>query len=222
MQRAIRIIPFFFGFLFLVGAGVRIAGGKALLSADMVYRSAGEVAFPGVKTPEAAAVSFYMFIDRGMYEEAYDICIEPDFYSGSGPALFKERVDPHYADFQGLTGKEEFLNRMNFELGRSGSWIRLHNVRAERVEDDCSVPDWLENYAASESCLYVRVTGHILGACTIFSWEKTVPVVETGDGNKVLLPGTKQERQFYYQEWIMNIEKIFDLRAVDSPAGAAR
>jgi len=197
----------------------------------MVYKAAGEVSFPGTKTPEDTAVSFYMYIDRGMYEEAYDISIEPDFVAGDNPASFKESVDADMESFQGLIGRDEFVDRLNFELGRNGSWIKLNNISAERIEEPCVLPEWAKvageagiflsdaDDTGRPQCRAVRVTGHILGACTIFNWERLVAVAKTDEGYRILLPGTKRERQFYYQEWIMNIVKIFDLRAVDGAGG---
>lgn len=219
MERAARIIPVIVSVVFLAGTGIRIAGNKAVLSADMVYRAAGEVAFPGTKTPADAAVSFYMYIDRGMYDKAYEISIEPDF-TEEGPAAFKEAVEGGPVYYRGMTGKEEFVDRLEFELGRKGMWIKLHNIRGEVLDGPCPLPEWLlqaegavfDKRSGADTCVPLRVTGHLLGACTIFSWEKTLPVVETNEGWKVVLPGTKREKQFYYQDWIMNIVKIFDLR----------
>lgn len=207
MGKAIRILPILTIFILLAGAGIRMAGGQAILSADMVYRAAGEIAFPGTETPEGAAVSFYMYIDRGMYEKAYQISVEPD-YTAEGPAPFRKSVNANQADFQGITKYNEFTERLQFELGRKGMWIKLHNIRAEALDVQCTVPEWL----AAQRCIPVRITGHLLGACTIFSWEKTLPVIPVEEGYAVVLPGTKREKQFYYQDWIMNITKIFDLR----------
>ena len=207
-----------------------MAGNVPLFFADMVYKAAGEVSFPGTKTPEDTAVSFYMYLDRGMYGEAYDISLEPDYTRG-GPASFKETLNGEAESFRGLTGRNEFIERLKFELGHNGSWIKLHNIRAEQIDRPCALPEWTEKIGETgvgrvstsgsdkPKCRPVRVTGHILGACTIFSWERLVPVVDSAEGYKVLLPGTKRERQFYYQEWIMNIVKIFDLRAVDETGG---
>lgn len=219
MGRAARIIPVMVCVVFLIGAGIRFAGDKPLLLADMVYRAAGEVAFPGTKTPEDAAVSFYMYIDRGMYDKAYEISIEPDF-TEEGPAPFKEAVEGSPAYYRGITGRTEFVDRLEFELGRKGMWIKLHNIRGKVLDGPCPLPEWLlqaegtvfGKRSGAAACVPLRVSGHLLGACTIFSWEKTLPVVETKEGWKVVLPGTKGEKQFYYQDWIMNIVKIFDLR----------
>ncbi len=228
MVRTVTFIPLILGVSFFVGIGLRIVGEKPIFSGDMVYRAAGEVAFPGTETPEDTAVSFYMYIDRGMYKKAYDISIEPDFYSADKPAPYKEMVAAGEEQFQGLIGKEEFVDRLHFELGPRGHWIKLHNIRGKLLEEPCSVSTRLKEKAVAAGmlsgktghrCYPVRVTGHLLGACTIFSWEKVVPVISDDAGYKVVLPGTKQIKQYYYQDWIMHVIKIFDLRKTNRVGG---
>lgn len=222
MGKGAKVLPVVFGLMLAAGIGIRLIGRTPLLSADMVYKSAGKVAFPGADRPGDAAVSFYMYIDRGLYDEAAALSMEPDFTDSPNFVPLKERVEPDMARFQGPTPKEEFVRRLRFELGPRGSWIRLHNIRAS-LAGPVEMPEWVSRAGVSgegdgtegPECTAVRVTGHLLGACTIFSWEKTLPVIKSEGSYKVLLPGTKQEKQFFYQDWIMNVVKIFDLRAVE-------
>jgi len=211
MSKRVWFPALLFCFVLVAGTGVRFLGGNSLFSADIAYKSAGAVAYPGTKTASDTAVTFYMYIDRGQYNNAWEISMEPDFTPSGGPAGFKRTLTESAGSVHGYTDRDEFINRQELELGPKGTWIKLHNIHGELVDKIFSLPGDTEKHSL------VRVTGHMLGACTIFSWERLVPVVYTREGYKVLLPGTKQARQFYYQDWFTNINKLFDLRGDKVP-----
>jgi hypothetical protein len=62
--------------------------------------------------------------------------------------------------------------------------------------------------------LVVRARGTLLGACTIFSWQKTLPVSGEGGRFRLLLSGTKPANSLFYQEWFADLRRIGSLRAV--------
>jgi hypothetical protein len=67
------------GITLLAGAGVRLLGGDALVSTSLVYARNAPEEIPGNRTPEDAVRSFYLMLDRGLYEEAWAVSVEPDW-----------------------------------------------------------------------------------------------------------------------------------------------
>lgn len=201
----------------LLGAGVlvRAFSGVAILSTDLVYISGNEPIsdIPNIPdTPESTARLFFLSIDSGDYEQAWRYSREPDWLGDGSAAAYREEVVPTSSVPAGWTGKEAFVARMNLELGKSGYGIRLNNVEAVRTPPESVLSGPAFPLPEAEELIPVTVTGHLLGACTIFGWEKNLFVVNTGDGYQVLLDGTKEKKSLYYQTWISDIKKIGDLR----------
>ena len=200
-------------FLLTLGLFIRLLGGVPIISTDLVY-SPGKSQNPtGSKTPEDAAKSFYVFIDNGAYEKAWELSLEPDWTGGAGAYGYREEISSSGKAFMGFTGKETFVKRLNEELGNAGSGITLRSIDAEVIEPiDPSI--FGESYGLKNvrDAFRVRAKGNILGACTIFRWEKEFIVLGFGKGYKVLLSGTKNKNSYFYQSWFSNIERIGDLR----------
>ncbi len=196
----------------LIGICVRVANGHALISPNLIYSPGTRSVLPGTATPEDTARSFYMFIDEGEYERAWDISIEPNWL-GDSTALYKAAVQASPASFSGWTDKVNFTKRLVMELGRKGTWIRLNNISAQQAEYTLDpVTDDVVKALHPEDVHRIRVEGHLLGACSIFQWEKDLVVLTLGGEHKILLEGTKRAKSFFYQSWISNIERIADLR----------
>ena len=191
---------------FLAGALLRAAGGGALFSSSMVYSAPRRQAVPGGGSPADAVRSFYILLDQGDYEAAWTLAREPD-YTGSGNAPYRSEVAAAEGTRPGWTAREAFVSRLNDELGYSGEWLRLADVQAEEVAAEEATP-------GPEAVAAVRAQGTLLGACTIFRWEKVLPVTRVGGRYRVLLPGTKQANALFYPEWVANVRKIGTLRAV--------
>ncbi len=196
----------------LIGIVVRLASGHALISHSLVYSPGTRNVLPGTATPEDTARSFYMFINEGEYELAWDISIEPDWL-GDSSALYKLAVESSPSSFAGWTAKTDFTERLVMELGKKGSWIRLNNISAQKTEYTLDpLRDDITKALHPEKIHTIRVQGHLLGACSIFRWEKDVVVLTLGGEHKILLEGTKSAKSFFYQSWFSNIERIADLR----------
>jgi hypothetical protein len=185
----------------VAGAAVRVLSGNALLHTDLVYSPAQKERIPGATSPENAARSFYLYIDSGLYDKAYDISIEPQWNEGVSRGSGFDKVS-------GRSSREDFFARMYRELGPGGSGIRLGGIRAGEAEpvDDFSAIERLEGVYR------VRVSGHMLGACSVFRWKKDLTVLKTAGQYKVLLDGRTGALPFSYRSWFENIEKISDLR----------
>ena len=196
----------------VIGAVVRLASGHPLLSADLTYAPGTRNIVPGTATPEDTVRSFYMFIDAGQYEQAWDISIEPAWL-GALTASYKAAVQASPSSFTGWTGKADFTKRLTMELGNNGTWVRLNNIYAQPSELVLSpVTHELIKALHPEEVRTIRVKGHLLGACSIFRWEKDVVVLTLGGEHKLLLEGTKNVKSLFYQSWFSNIERIADLR----------
>lgn len=200
-------------FVFAAGVFIRLLGGVSIISTDLVYYP-GEMQNPtGSKTPEEAVKSFYVLIDRGEYEKAWELSLEPDWTGGVRGYGYKDELSSSGKEFMGFTGRETFVKRLDEELGRNGGGITLRSIEAEVMEPiDTSV--FYESYGLKNvrDAFRVRVKGNILGACTIFRWEKELIVLGLGKGYKVLLSGTKNKNSYFYQSWFSNIERVGDLR----------
>lgn len=222
-KNAVRIV-----LVLVLAAGTLIRGfsGKALLSADLVYASDKKEPYPGTRNPAAAVKTFYMLIDEGQFDKAWEISKEPlwlpegtkvgyaDAVSENGIASEGGAAAVGGSGFFGFTSREWFSKRGVAELGFGGSWVRLSNIKA-RLCDECapSFPEDVMLALAPDAVYEVEATGHLIGACTIFRWTKIVPVVEKNGGYYLILPGIKRAKTFYYQAWFDSIEKIASLRS---------
>jgi hypothetical protein len=190
----------------LAGAVLRAAGGGTLWSSSLVYSAPVKRTAPGSGSPADAVRSFYILLDQGEYAAAWELAREPD-YTGNGNAPYRSEVRAGAALSPGWTPREAFVSRLNDELGYGGLWLRLGEVSAEEAADVAATPD-------GGPQAMVRAQGTLMGACTIFHWEKVLPVIRTGGRYRVLLPGTKQANALFYQEWFANLRQIGTLRAV--------
>lgn len=207
-----RVVPIgFLLLLFAAGAFLRFAGGRALISTDLVYAKGGEQKLPGTRTPEDTVRSFYLLIDRGSYEQAWEMSVEPN-WKGVSFVPYKDEVVAGSSPNITWTGKEEFSRRLEMELGVNGIWLRLHDVEAETLGESENTVDPLLEVLSPEAVYLVRATGTLLGACTIFGWDKDLRVVRIDGEYRVFLEGTKAAKSFFYQSWFSNIEKIGTLR----------
>jgi hypothetical protein len=193
-----------------LGAVVRWAVGVPLLHTDLLMGgpAAGATATADAPAsaigPEAAAVSFYQFLQRGEYGKAWEVSLEPDWAGGPNASYMKE-IAPS-AQASGWTTEPDFVRRCTDDIG---SGMKLNAVQVVRLP---AVPDTPESKAASAlgaSRLYgVRATGHMLGACMIYRWERDLVVAEIGGRYRVILPGTKAARASFHQEWFSNLSLV--------------
>jgi len=222
--------PLFPGIVFILGFFIRILSGSPAIHTDLVYSPGIRQRPPGTRTPGDTAVSFYMLLDNGQYEQAWELVLEPDFVGTGRAAAFTEKVGPGSGTFYGWTDKERFVERMKQELGPGGTGITLKNIRVDSVrridftQYESKHPlqgNLLEEFSIKGSLLprvggayLVDVSGNLLGACTIFRWDKQVVVLHIDKKYRLLLSGTKTAKSFFYQSWFSNIEKIGNLRGI--------
>ena len=57
----------------------------------------------------------------------------------------------------------------------------------------------------------VRASGHMLGACMIYHWERDLVVAEVAGRYRVILPGTKAARASFHQEWFSSLSLVGSL-----------
>jgi hypothetical protein len=207
-----RLVPTVLLFvLFAAGAFLRFAGGRALISTDLIYAKGAQQKIPGTRTPEDTVRSFYLLVDRGLYEQAWEISVEPN-WKGVSFVPYKDEVVAGSSANMTWTGQEEFSRRLEMELGVNGIWLRLHAVQAETLGKCENSSDPALAALFPEAVYDVRATGTLLGACTIFGWDKDLRVVRIDGEYRVFLEGTKAAKSFFYQSWFSNIEKIGTLR----------
>jgi len=199
--------------VFLAGLLLRAAGGGGLLSSNLVYSAPVRSASSGGGSPADAVRSFYLLLDQGQYAAAWELAREPD-YTGSGNAPYRSAVPAQATSLLGWTSREAFVSRLNDELGQGGLWLRLADVQAEEVAGAAAEQTARPIPPGAKTAALVRAQGTLMGACTIFRWEKVLPVTREGGGYRVLLPGTKQAKALFYQEWFANVRKVGTLRAV--------
>jgi len=191
----------------LSGLLLRAAAGGGLLSSTLVYSAPVKQAAPGSRSPADAVRSFYLLLDQGQYAEAWELAREPD-YTGSGNAPYRSQVSAE-ALMRGWTSREAFVSRLNDELGYGGAWLRLADVQAEETQLAQAGP---LPRGGPEVAAAVRAHGTLLGACTIFHWEKVLPVTRSRGRYQLLLPGTKAAGALFYEEWFANVRQIGTLR----------
>ena len=205
----------FIVFFFVAGALIKILSGSPIFQSNLIYSSGKKIKPPGTDSPWDTAVSFYMFIDSGSYEKAWESSLEPDWvFDGSDVSYFDE-VGPDYGEFQGWTQKQEFIERLSEEIGNRGRKIRLSNIEARVIsfqenELEDSLP-YLKNF---ESVDKIEIRGHMLGACTIYKWDKELFVVKIDGKYRVLLSGVKKSKSFFYQSWFSNLMEYGNIKGM--------
>ena len=206
--------PLLIGVMVLGGA-VRFLGGVPLLQTDLLMapEGSGRVAgaAPGavVGAPEMAAASFYGFLKQGDYEKAWEVAVEPDWPGTLGASYKKEVTSSLRAT--GWTTEIDFVRRCVEDIG---SGMKLNGIQVVRLPSPPESPEGRAASALGASRLYgVRASGHMLGACLIYRWDRDLVVAEIGGRYKVVLPGTKAARASFHQEWFSNLSLVGSLRA---------
>ena len=220
MNRAYKRVYILLLCIFLIGALVRFLSGNSILHSALIYSSGKKDRPPGVKTPEAVVKSFYMFIDTGEYERAWEISLEPDWRRGRTAVTYRDEVREGPGSFPGWTGKDRFVARLTQSLGEKGKGITLNSIETHesdklRIDEVTKIKNRYDKIVFDE-VYSVRVSGQLLGACSIFKWEKDLIVLDIDGDYKVLLGGTKNKNSFFYQSWFLNIKRIGDLRGSSS------
>ena len=220
------VAPLLIGVIAL-GATVRLVGGVSLLQTDLlmsrestgpeaesaagaVVGAAGAVAgAAAVGAPELAAASFYTFLQQGEYNKAWEVSLEPDWAGALEASYLKEVAPSSHAS--GWTTEADFVRRCDSDIG---SGMKLNAIQVIRLPSAPETPGGRAVSALGASRLYgVRASGHMLGACMIYRWERDLVVAEIGGRYKVILPGTKAARASFHQEWLSNLSLIGSLRA---------
>lgn len=209
-----RLIPFFV-FFFFAGAFLKLLSGSPLFQSNLIYSSGKKMKPPGTKTPRDTAVSFYMLIDSGDYEQAWEMALEPDWVSEGDDVSYFDEVGPGHGVFQGWTKKEEFVRRLTEEIGKRGGKIRLSNFEAYGVSfQESEFEDSIFYMNDFETVDKIDVQGHMLGACTIYKWDKEVFVVKIDGNYKVLLSGAKKGKSLFYQSWFSNLKNFGNIKGI--------
>ncbi len=197
--------------LLVLGASLRALSGHGIVLTALIYAPSEKIRYPGSRTPGDTAVSFYLSLDSGDYERAYSLVLEPRWTEE--PASYGDAIAAGNAPFRGWTGEQEFVRRLNSEIGIKGSGIKLNAVHARVVEElEPGVYARVFDIEGVRSAYRVKAGGNILGACSIFSWNRELVVLQVGRNYRVLLDGTKEAGSFYYQSWFTGLERIGDLR----------
>ena len=188
-----------------------------MLFTRLIYAPGQKVRYPGNRTAEDTVTSFYMAIDSGDYERAYELVLEPRWTGVQEPATYREAVEEDPVLFKTWTTEEEFLQRMKSEVGAGGSGITLKGVDA-RILEPVETVTYEDIYGISDvrGAYRVEASGNILGACSIFTWRKELVVLQIGKGYRVLLSGTKDKNSYYYQSWFTGFERVGNLRAAQT------
>jgi hypothetical protein len=196
----------------VLGAAVRFVGGVPQLQTDLIMAPEGSGAAAvgaAVGAPELAAASFYAFLQQGEYDKAWEVALEPDWPGALG-ASYKQEVTPS-PRAAGWTTEADFVRRCASDIG---SGIKLNGIQVVRVPSFQESPEGRAASALGATRLYgVRASGHMLGACLIYRWDRDLVVAEIGGTYKVVLPGTKAARASFHQEWFSNLSLVGSLRA---------
>jgi hypothetical protein len=216
MNRHYKIIYLVLLCVFLTGVLTRVLSGTSILHSELIYSSGKKESLPGVKSPEAVVKSFYIFIDTGEYERAWEISLEPVWGSDRIEVSYRDEVYGDSGAFSGWTEKDEFISRLIQNMGERGKGITLNNIEANetgklQIDEKNQIKNRYNKIDFDEA-YSVRACGQLLGACSIFKWEKDLVVLDIDGTYKVLLYGTKPKNSFFYQSWFKNISRIGDLK----------
>lgn len=194
------------GFI-VIGVVLRIVSGHPIILSDLIYAPGIRQTFPGTRTPENTVKSFYHLLDRGEYERAWEISVEPDWTGGDLVVNYFDEVKEDRGQFSGWTGKEKWVQRTTWELGTGGTGITLKSVEA-RIKSplDPTELSLASDIPALEKAYLVEVTGRLLGTCSLYRFNKMIHVLKVGDGYRVYLSGTKGRDSLFYQSWFSNLE----------------
>ncbi len=211
-RRDLKLGIFLLVFL-IFGIVLRILSANTIVFTNLVYSPRVKTDYPGTRTPEDTVKSFYMSIDNGDYEEAYEMALEPNWTGAGIDVSFREAVVADPSIFHGWTQRERFVERSRGELGVRGDGINLNSIETSLQENfDIERIREIYDLPSVTAAFKVAASGNMIGACTIFKWMKEVTVVQVGKRYKVLLDGTKRENSLYYQSWFSGIEVVGHLR----------
>jgi hypothetical protein len=191
----------------VIGVVLRIVSGHPVILSDLIYAPGIRQTFPGTRTPENTVKSFYHLLDRGEYDRAWEISVEPDWIGGDLVVNYFDEVKEDRGRFSGWTGKEKWVQRTTWELGTGGTGITLKSVEAriKRPLDPAEL-SLASDIPALEKAYLVEVTGRLLGTCSLYRFNKMIHVIKVGDRYRVYLSGTKGRDSLFYQSWFSNLE----------------
>lgn len=202
--------------IFIAGAIIRFSAEGKLLFSNLTYikKSISTKEYQGESSPLSVVIDFYRYIDSGQYDKAWEISFEPKWYKNLKGNVFLQQIDANCNSFSGFISENEFVERSYSEIGPAGSWISIQNISAELIQGTpVKIRDCIRESIGYDKVYYVLVRGHILGACGVYEWRKYLAVIEKNGEYKVLLPGDKKRKSFYYQSWFSNMKKVSYLRA---------
>jgi hypothetical protein len=203
-----RWIPVVLLICFVVfGVFFRVVGGNRIFLLDLVYSPGVQRTFPGVKTPENTAKSFYLHLDMGNYVRAWELSLEPDWTGGDWEELFFREVAEHPEGFSGWTSKERFTQRMSWELGENGTGITLKSVEA-KILRALDPEGFARTYGIEglERAYLLEITGRLLGSCSLLRFRTNLVALVINGENRILLSGTKHKDTCFYQSWFSEME----------------
>lgn len=198
------------------GIFFRGASGFPLIQSELIYATPEDGKIPEPDSPAAAVKRFYLLFDRGMYEMAWEICLEPD-WSGDRKVRYQDELLVIPAEFAGWTGLDAFVERCMDDLGPGGIYLSLSHLKTKSVKSSIDKLSYeqIRNYPGIKAVYKVRATGDFLASCAVYRWKKDLFVLETEAGYKVLLEGIKASRELIHMNWLNFSEKqlIRELRS---------
>lgn len=199
------------------GAAIRLAGGIPLVGTDLAFGGSSPAAPAAAGSPELVAQSFYAALAAGDWAGAWEASVEPS-WPGASTASWTDEVTAAgtpEATPEGWTTEEEFVRRCGDEIG---SAIRLNGVTAvPGTGRQDSAGRALARALGARRVTPVHVSGHMLGACLIYRWEKDLEVAHVDGRWKVILPGTRAAREQFHRSWFSDVTLIGSLRAQQGP-----
>lgn len=195
--------------VFLAGAVIRFSFSVPLIITELVYKPPAAGIIPKAGNPESTVRRFYMLIDAGRYEEAYDLILEPDWVESDRPAPYRNEVSASPEGYYGIVSKEEFIDRSRGEMGPRGIFFSLSHIRSSVLKDIEAKLPWEDviNYPEYKEASIVKAWGDFLSSCAIYRWEKELTVIKTDTGYRIILDGTKKSKENYYLTWLNFSEK---------------
>ena len=195
--------------VFAVGAAIRFSFSIPLIITELVYKPSVNEIIPKAKDPESIVRRFYMLIDTGRYQEAYELVLEPDWVESGRPAAYRDAVIASSESYYGMVSNEEFIDRSRGEMGPRGIFFSLSHIRSSTIRDSEEKLPWenVINYPDYRELYHVRASGDFLSSCAIYRWEKDLLVIKTETGYRIILDGTKESKESYYLTWLNFSEK---------------
>ena len=194
-----------------LGAAVRLIGGVPLLQTELALpvpaRALADA--PAAGGPEQVVAAFYASLQRGEYDKAWEVSLEPD-WAAARTASYAEEVAPS-PRVTGWTTEKDFVRRCADDIGAG---LKLNAIEVTRLPSPPETPEARAVTGLGATRAFgVRASGHMLGACLIYHWERDLVVAEVGGSYKVVLPGTKAAHAAFHQDWLTNLSLIGSLRA---------